>query len=111
VQNRFISSSSQLAEIVQATTCDNLNLENRGVRQAGFRVLVGAYMPAVLIEMRFLSHNDEERRLGDSSYQRRLAGAMGAALLEYRNQVDLPVTEDGEDTESDDGDGEEFTDE
>ena len=51
----------------------DLDLPDRGVRQAGFRVLVGAYMPAVLIELGFLSHAEEERRLGDSRYQRELA--------------------------------------
>ncbi len=84
VQNRFISSSSQLAETIQSDVTADLGLPNRGVRQAGFRVLVGAYMPAVLIELGFLSHAQEEQRLGDSSYQRNLARAIGDAILNYR---------------------------
>jgi N-acetylmuramoyl-L-alanine amidase len=87
VQNRFISSSSQLAETIQADVTRDLGLPNRGVRQAGFRVLVGAYMPAVLIELGFLSHAREEKRLGDSSYQRELAKAIGDAILTYRDQT------------------------
>ncbi len=87
VQNRFISSSSQLAEIIQAEVSRDLGLPNRGVRQAGFRVLVGAYMPAVLIELGFLSHAQEERRLGDRTYQRELAKAIGEAILTYRRQT------------------------
>ena len=85
VQNRFISSSSQLAEIIQADVTADLGLPDRGVRQAGFRVLVGAYMPAVLLELGFLSHGEEERKLGDQTYQRQLAGAIGDALLAYRD--------------------------
>ncbi len=87
VQNRFISSSSQLAETIQADVTRDLGLPNRGVRQAGFRVLVGAYMPAVLIELGFLSHAQEEKRLGDRSYQRELAKAIGDAILTYREQT------------------------
>lgn len=84
VQNRFISSSSQLAEIIQSDVTSALGLPDRGVRQAGFRVLVGAYMPAVLLELGFLSHREEEQNLGDRSYQRRLATAIGDAVLAYR---------------------------
>jgi len=87
VQNRFISSSSQLAETIQNEVTRDLGLPNRGVRQAGFRVLVGAYMPAVLIELGFLSHAQEEKRLGESSYQRELAKAIGDAILTYREQT------------------------
>jgi len=92
VQNRFISSSSQLAEIIQGEVTRDLGLPDRGVRQAGFRVLVGAYMPAVLIELGFLSHSQEERRLGDRSYQRELAKAIGDALLTYRDLVTTAET-------------------
>ncbi len=84
VQNRFISSSSQLAETIQADVTGALGLPDRGVRQAGFRVLVGAYMPAVLLELGFLSHDDEESQLGDQSYQRRMAAAIGQAILAYK---------------------------
>ncbi len=96
VQNRFISSSSQLAEVLQKDVCDDLLLNNRGVRQAGFRVLVGAYMPAVLVEMGFLTHPEEEKRLGDSSYQRRMARALGNAVLEYSRQMAATAPVEGQ---------------
>ena len=51
-------------------------------------MLVGAFMPAVLIEMGFLSHPEEERRLGDPRYQRRLAQALGDAVLEFRAEME-----------------------
>jgi N-acetylmuramoyl-L-alanine amidase len=89
VQNRFISSSSRLAETIQAGVCGDLGVPDRGVRQAGFRVLVGAYMPAVLIELGFLSHTAEEQRLGDRGYQQELARAIGDALLAYAGDAGL----------------------
>jgi N-acetylmuramoyl-L-alanine amidase len=83
VQNRYISESSRFAEFLQARACRALGSPDRGVRQAGFRVLVGAFMPAVLVELGFLSHTDEERQLGDRAYQRLLARAIGDAVLDY----------------------------
>lgn len=83
VQNRYISESSRFAEFLQARASRTLGSPDRGVRQAGFRVLVGAFMPAVLVELGFLSHADEERRLGDRGYQRLLARAIGDAVLAY----------------------------
>lgn len=78
--------------MIQTEVTRDLGLPDRGVRQAGFRVLVGAYMPAVLIELGFLSHAQEERRLGDRSYQRELAQAIGDALLVYRETMNVPET-------------------
>ena len=87
VQNRFISSSSDLAEVVQGEVCRDLGLPDRGVRQAGFRVLVGAWMPAVLVEMGFVTHPGDARRLRNARTQRELARAIGDALLVYRDRV------------------------
>ncbi len=86
VQNKFISASSVLAEIVQARVVSQTGARDRGVRQAGFRVLVGAYMPAVLIEMGFISNPDEERRLTSNAYQRDMAEALRQAILEFKER-------------------------
>ncbi len=93
VQNRFISASSDLAEVVQAEVCRALRVPDRGVRQAGFRVLVGAWMPAVLVEMGFLTHPEEARQLRSSRYQRELARALGDAVLIYRDRVARAVAD------------------
>lgn len=61
-----------------------------GVKHALFFVLLGARMPSILIESGFLSHPDEEKRLADPAYQRRLAEAIAtgvARFVEERNQV------------------------
>jgi N-acetylmuramoyl-L-alanine amidase len=92
VQNRYISASSDLAEVVQAEVSGRLGVPDRGVRQAGFRVLVGAWMPAVLVEMGFLTHPDESRQLRSSRYQRTLAQALAEAVLVYRDRVAQAAT-------------------
>jgi len=84
VQNQFISSSSDLAELIQDEVTGRLSIPDRGVRQAGFRVLVGAYMPAVLVEMGFLSNPGEARRLADPQYHQRLAEALGRGVLAFK---------------------------
>lgn len=84
VQNRFISGSSELAEVVQHEACASLGLPDRGVKQAGFRVLVGAYMPAILVEIGFLSNPTEETLLLSREYQQQVARAVGDAILSYR---------------------------
>jgi N-acetylmuramoyl-L-alanine amidase len=86
VQNKFISSSSELAEVVQHEACVSLGLPDRGVKQAGFRVLVGAYMPAILVEVGFLSNPTEETLLLSRDYQQHLARAIGDAILTYRER-------------------------
>lgn len=94
VQNNFISSSSQLAEVIQQGVVSDLGLLDRGVRQAGFRVLVGAYMPAVLVELGFLTYAEEERNLGNGSYQRRMAKALGDAIIDYSEQMAAAIPQD-----------------
>jgi N-acetylmuramoyl-L-alanine amidase len=73
---------------VQNRLARELNAENRGVKQAGFRVLAGAYMPAVQVEVGFLSHDDEGRRLASSSYQRDIAEGLAEAILEFQERME-----------------------
>ena len=60
------------------------------MKQAGFRVLVGAYMPAILVEVGFLSNPTEETLLLSRDYQQRLARAIGDAILTYRDAPSPP---------------------
>jgi N-acetylmuramoyl-L-alanine amidase len=47
-------------------------------------VLVGARMPAVLLETSYISNVVEEQRLGSADYQQRLADAIANAIKAYR---------------------------
>ena len=53
---------------------------NRGVKQAGFIVLIGAFMPSVLVELAFISNPQEERLLGSGSFQVELAEGIADAV-------------------------------
>jgi len=59
-------------------------IEDHGVRRAGFYVLAGASMPAVLFEGSFISHPVEARFLDSSAYRQRLADSIANAVRAYR---------------------------
>jgi N-acetylmuramoyl-L-alanine amidase len=87
-QSEFQTESSRLAEIVQDSMTQSLRLPNRGVKQAGFYVLGGAAMPAVLIEIGFVTNPQEERRLREARYRDEIARAIFAGLVEYKRHWD-----------------------
>ena len=60
----------------------------RGVQEAPFRVLVGANMPAVLIEMGFVSNESDERRLRSAQFQNAVADALTDSVLRFRSYVE-----------------------
>jgi N-acetylmuramoyl-L-alanine amidase len=88
VQNLYIQESATLAEEVQTRLAADLGLPNRGVKQAGFRVLVGAFMPAILVELGFLTNDDDASRLRDERWQRDAAEALADAIVEFRARMD-----------------------
>jgi N-acetylmuramoyl-L-alanine amidase len=82
-QNEYLRESSTLAESVQEEIDRRLALRSRGVKQAGFFVLNGAFMPAILFEMAFISNPREESLLDDASFQGKVADALSQSLLAH----------------------------
>ncbi len=82
-QNQFLAESSALADAVQLHMNRLTATRNRGVRQAPFRVLMGAMMPAVLVEVGFISNPAEEELLRSSGYRDRVVSALAAAVEEF----------------------------
>jgi N-acetylmuramoyl-L-alanine amidase len=83
------SRSTKLAELLQKSALASLGTDYKdvtdgGVHQAGFYVLVGARMPAVLFETSYISHPEEEKRLASDAYKGRLADAIVNAVKAYR---------------------------
>ena len=76
----YIRASHTLASLVQDELDSFHRGNNRGVKQAGFRVLVGAFMPAVLVELAFISNPAEERLLGSGRFQVQSAEAIADAV-------------------------------
>ncbi|MGH7303093.1 MAG: N-acetylmuramoyl-L-alanine amidase [Candidatus Rokuibacteriota bacterium] len=87
-QSEFQVESSRLAEVVHDSMTQTLKISNRGVKQAGFYVLGGAAMPAILLEIGFVTNPREERRLKDMKYRDEIARAIFAGLAEYKRAWD-----------------------
>ncbi len=87
-QSEFQVESSRLAEVVHDSMTQTLKISNRGVKQAGFYVLGGAAMPAILLEIGFVTNPREERRLKDTKYRDEIARAIFAGLAEYKRTWD-----------------------
>jgi N-acetylmuramoyl-L-alanine amidase len=87
-QSHHLSASQRVAALIQEELNTTLGLRDRGVKQAPFRVLMGAAMPAVLVELGFLSNPEEEERLKDPAYRSELVEALVRAIGRYRSEVD-----------------------
>jgi N-acetylmuramoyl-L-alanine amidase len=83
-QARHIDRSAQLARLVDASLRQRVSMSGRALQQAPLRVLVGANMPAVLVEMGFLSNADEERKLASKELQTNIVQALYQAIERFR---------------------------
>jgi N-acetylmuramoyl-L-alanine amidase len=90
-QTEYLSESSQLAEMVQKEMNETLGVTNRGIKQAPFRVLMGATMPAVLIEIGFINNPAEEKMMKDSEYQLKIAKAIFRSVQAFQLAQSNPV--------------------
>ena len=86
-QNTYMAESSKLAEAVQRELNALTGVRDRGVRQAPFRVLMGATMPAILVETGFISNAEEEARLKDDAYKDKIAQGIAQAVAAFRKSV------------------------
>ena len=92
-QSYHLAESQRYARLIQEELNGALGLADRGVKQAPFRVLRGAAMPAVLVELGFLSNTDEEQRLQDPEYRTQLVDALVRATQRYRALVEGRTTQ------------------
>ncbi len=82
-QNHYLRESSEGAALVQRRLAGALPGPDRGVKQAGFVVLEGAFMPAVLVELGFISNPREEAVLASPAYQGEVATRLSAAISDF----------------------------
>jgi N-acetylmuramoyl-L-alanine amidase len=79
-----LTESSRLAYFLHERLVQGTGADDDGVKQAPFYVLAGARMPAVLLELGFLSHPAESVRLKDAEYQERIAAAVADGIAAWR---------------------------
>jgi len=97
VQNEFQGASSELASSIQDSLVMHVaknyqNVHDLGVKTAPFFVLVGARMPAILIEASFVSNEQEESWLKTDDYRGELAEAIEIGLQSYIDKRKVTAT-------------------
>lgn len=85
-QNSFMKESESLAAIIQEEMRKTLPSPDRGVKQAGFFVLVGASMPNALVEVGFLSNPHEEKQLRKPGYRQSIAEAIYQGIRRFKDK-------------------------
>jgi len=83
-QARYLEQSAALAGFVEQALAGRVEMSPRAVQQAPFRVLVGANMPAALVEIGYLSNAVQEAQLATGGYQDQVAQALLDALIKFR---------------------------
>ena len=83
-QARYLEQSATLAGFIEQALRPRIEMSPRAVQQAPFRVLVGANMPAALVEIGYLSNADQETQLATASYQDQVAQSLLDALIKFR---------------------------
>lgn len=67
-------------------------MSSRAIQQAPFRVLVGANMPAVLVEMGFITNAEQERQLASDPFQTSIVQALVDSIIRFRDRQAAPRT-------------------
>ena len=84
-QARYIKESAALAQAVEASLRERVPMSPRAIQQAPFRVLVGANMPAVLVEMGFITNAGQERQLQSDEFQNLLVQGLVESITRFRD--------------------------
>jgi N-acetylmuramoyl-L-alanine amidase len=95
--NNKIDESRDFADTVQKAMVRSLSgrnreLQDRGVKQAPFVVLIGAGMPSVLAEISFVSNKQEGQLLKTSAYRQQIAEALFDAIVKYQRSLKAKTT-------------------
>ncbi len=80
----YIATSEHIASMIDDQFTNRANRKSRGVKQAGFQVLYEASMPAVLVEVGFLTNPSEQRFLTSEYGQSIMASAIFRAIRDYK---------------------------
>jgi len=90
-QNEHLRESSELAATIETRLNRVEPGPDRGVKQAGFRVLVTAYMPAVLVEIGFGTNTADAAYISSSKGQSELANVIADAVSDFLRDHDRRV--------------------
>jgi N-acetylmuramoyl-L-alanine amidase len=84
-QARYIDRSAALARAMEGALRERVPMSPRALQQAPFRVLVGANMPAALVELGFVSNPQQEQQLNSDSFQGAVVQALVDSIIRFRD--------------------------
>ncbi len=84
----YMRYSEKFSDILNNNWLTGASIPSRGIKQAGFYVLVGASMPGVLIEAGFLSNREDEQYLRSDKGQNQIARTLFKSVREFKNYYD-----------------------
>jgi N-acetylmuramoyl-L-alanine amidase len=88
MKNSKINESARLAELVNNSIVTGLkrnfsDIKSLGVKQAPFYVLIGAEMPAILVEMSFITNKDDVKHLKNNHFLENIASDISSGIQSY----------------------------
>jgi N-acetylmuramoyl-L-alanine amidase len=86
-QTRHLDQSQSFAELIEQQFRDRVPLAARPIERAPLRVLESANMPAVLIELGFLTNAEQAKLLAGDGFQATAAQAIFDAVVRYRDAL------------------------
>lgn len=86
LETYYFSSGQRLAQTIHNSVLQSVDIKDRGVRRARFYVLRKNPMPAVLVEVGFVTGREDAPRLATTAYQNQMAAAIARGILRYIQQ-------------------------
>jgi N-acetylmuramoyl-L-alanine amidase len=90
--NSKINESKDLATNVHKSLIQAIRskykMRDHGVRSAPFYVLMGAKMPSILVELGYITNQEEARRMKTDAYLRRKAAGLVKGIVAYKQQIE-----------------------
>ncbi len=90
-QQDYLQESSRFAADIQQEMNALAGIQGRGVKQAPFKVLVGATMPAALVEVAFISNPEEESKVKDEKFMATVVEAITRAVVRYKVEYETRI--------------------
>lgn len=87
-QHAYMENSLKIAKKIEDNFKNNLNRKSRGVKQAGFLVLWKTSMPSCLIEIGYLTNNEDEKYLLSKEGQSGISSNICQALKQYKQEIE-----------------------
>ena len=86
LETYYYDSGQRLAQTIHNNVLQRVDIQDRRVRRARFFVLRKSSMPSVLVEVGFVTGNEDARRLANSDYRDQMAAAIARGILQYIQQ-------------------------